>query len=169
MGLTVNLAQQLQSERLRFPGMLPREILIWQNWLKLHEREYDRFDYNMRIGAGYDPGPTWPDYIRAMAVKNSQLRLDAVLWVQNLPTIVEVKDRCGASALGQLLTYEAVWLHDFPQGPAPKLVLVTNRLQLNMWPLIRKSGVHCDVVETDFSSLRPKLTGPGYTRRPTLT
>ena len=98
------LAQRMQADRLRFPGMLPREILIFKTWLAQHEAEYDRFDYNFRIGAGQDPGPTWPDYIRKCAIENSQLRIDALAWKANAPTIIEVKDRAGASALGQLLT-----------------------------------------------------------------
>jgi hypothetical protein len=164
--LTVTPAITMQQDRLRFPGMLPREILIFKNWLKLHEAEYDRFDYNFRIGAGSDPGPTWPDEIRRCAIMNTQLRLDAVAWKGNAPTIIEVKDRAGASAIGQLVTYEAVWIKDNPQGPAPQCILVTNRLQLNMGPVIQKAGLRCDVVECDFTSLKTSLTAPGYVKAP---
>lgn len=164
--LTITPAQTMQADRLTFPGMLPREILIFKNWLKLYETLYDRFDYNMRIGAGQDPGPTWPDYVRQCAIVNSQLRLDAVAWKGAQPTLIEVKDRAGASALGQLLTYEAVWLRDFPNGPAPALILVTNRIQLNMGPLITKAGVTLAMVPTDFTSLSPSMVNPGYTKAP---
>lgn len=167
--LTITPAITMQQDRLSFPGMLPREILIFKNWLTLHETEYDRFDYNTRIGSGVDPGPTWPDYVRQCAVMNSQLRLDAVAWKGSNPTLIEVKDRAGASALGQLLTYEAVWLRDFPTGPPPLLILVTNRIQVNMGPLITKAGVRLDVVPTDFSSLKPSLNAPNYTAPPTGT
>jgi hypothetical protein len=162
--LTITPAITMQADRLRFPGMLPREILIFKNWLTAHEAEYDSFDYNKRIGAGQDPGPTWPDYVRQCAIANTQLRIDAVAYKAGVPTLIEVKDRAGASALGQILTYEAVWLKDYPQGPAPLLILVTNRIQLNMGPLIQKSGVRLDVVPTDFSSLKPGLYAPGYTK-----
>jgi hypothetical protein len=160
------LAQKMQADRMKFPGMLPREILIFKNWLTQHEAEYDRFDYNFRIGAGVDPGPTWPDYVRQCAIQNTQLRIDAVAWKANAPTIIEVKDRAGASAIGQLATYEAVWIKDNPQGPAPVCILVTNRLQVNMAAVLQKSGFRCDVVLTDFSSLKPTLTSPGYTAPP---
>jgi hypothetical protein len=155
-------AQTLQAERLKFPGMLPREIIIWRNWCKLHEAEYDRFDYNTRIGSGHDPGPSWPDEIRRMAVANTQLRIDAVAWKGDTPTLLEVKDRAGASAVGQILTYEAVWLQDFPQGPPPLLIMVTNRLQNNIMPLVKKANIRLDLVLADFSELRPKPFVPGY-------
>lgn len=164
--LTITPAITLQQDRLRFPGMLPREILIWRNWLKVHEAEYDSFDYNYRIGTGQDPGPTWPDNIRKCAIVNTQLRLDALAWKGSQPTIIEVKDRLGASGIGQLVTYEAVWIKEHPQGPPPLCILVTNRLQDNMAPVIQKAGLRCDVVETDFSSLKPALTAPGYTKTP---
>lgn len=162
MGDNNNLALRLQSERMKFPGMLPREILIFRNWLQMHESEYDRFDYNMRIGSGIDPGPTWPDYVRQSAIKNSQLRIDAVAWKGTQATIIEVKDRAGASAIGQILTYEAAWTKDNPGTPVPKLLLVTNRLQHNMLPVLLKSGVAWEQVPTDFSSLARPVPVSGW-------
>lgn len=158
----MNLAKRMQSERTKFPGMLPREILIFKNWLAMHETEYDRFDYNVRIGAGVDPGPTWPDYVRQQAIANTQLRIDAVAWKGAAPTIIEVKDRAGASAIGQIVTYEAVWLKDNPAAPAPNLLLVTNRLQHNTLPVLLKAGIAFEQVPTDFSSLASPAPVPGW-------
>lgn len=152
----------MQQDRLSFPGMLPREILIFKNWLKLHEGEYDRFDYNVRIGAGVDPGPTWPDSVRKQAIANSQLRIDSVAWKGTTPTIIEVKDRAGASAIGQLVTYEAVWIKDNPGTPAPVLLMVTNRIQHNMLPVLAKAGIGLAQVATDFSSLARPLPATGW-------
>jgi len=50
------VAQLLQSERFKYPGLLPREIIVLRAWLRLREKDYDRFDYNVRIGTGFDPG-----------------------------------------------------------------------------------------------------------------
>lgn len=161
-GITTNLAKRMQSERAKFPGMLPREILIFKNWLKLHEWEYDRLDYNTRIGSGNDPGPTWPDYVRQQAIANTQLRIDAIAWKGNEPTLIEVKDRAGAAAIGQIVTYEAVWLKDNPGSPPPKLLIVTNRIQHNILPVLQKAGVGLDQVPTDFSSLAAPPFVPGY-------
>lgn len=147
---------------MNYPGLLPREVLLLREWLKLHEQEYDRFDYNVRIGAGVDPGPGWPQEIRSMAIQNTQLRVDAVGWSGLQPTIIEVKDRAGASAVGQLVTYEAVWEKDQLSALPPKLLLITNRVQQNILPLIAKSGINLQVVQADFSILRPKPYYPGY-------
>lgn len=157
-------AIKLQSERLSYPGLQPREIIIWREWLKLHEREYTRFDYNVRIGKGYDPGPGWPEETRRMAIMNTQLRVDAVGYQGAAPTLFEVKDRGGLSAVGQLVGYEAVWLEDRLSAIAPKLALVTNRIQPNIVPLLNKNSITLYAVPADFSELRVLPFFPGYKR-----
>src|SRR5574337_867211 len=131
-----NVAQLLQSERLKWPGMLPAEVLIFKGWLTQYGANYDRVDGNVRIGAGFDPGASWPEEQRRNALLNTKLRIDAVAYQGTKPTLIEVKRNAGASALGQLLTYEAVWRKDFPGTSDPGLALVTDRMQDNMMPLI---------------------------------
>lgn len=148
-----NLSQTLQSERVRFPGLLPEEILVLRAWLTLNQQNYDRFDYNMRIGQGTDPGPTFSDAVRKQAIANTQLRIDAVAWQGNTPTIIEVKRRATASNVGQILTYQSVWEQEFPAGPAPILRLVCNTFSQHILPRVKASNINLDVVAVDFSGL----------------
>ena len=146
---------------LRFPGMLPHEGLLLHRWLELHASEYDSFDYNVRIGAGYDPGPTWPETTRRMAIMNSQLRTDAVARKGNQVTLIEVKYLAGPSAVGQLLTYDAIWAGDFPSEPLPKLILVAYRFKPNIQPLLDKARIRLDLIDVDFGNLpRPPYFFP---------
>ena len=151
--LPTTVAQILQSQRLRYPGMLPREILIFRNWLGLHEREYDSFDYNQRIGSDLDPGPGWDASMRAMAIANSKKRIDAVGWKGSQATLIEVKDRAGAAALGQLLTYMPLWSTAHADLPPAKMLLVSNRLQPDIGVVAQFWGVSVNVVVADFSIL----------------
>jgi hypothetical protein len=153
MGFAPTPAQTLQSERFAYPGMLPREIIIFRAWLKIHEREYDRFTYNERVGPGHDPGPGWPENLRVMAISNSQKRVDAVAWSGNLPTLIEVKDRAGASSIGQLLAYYPLWNMEHPQLPPAQLLLVTNRIQTGIDIPCQFHGIRLDIVSADFSQL----------------
>jgi hypothetical protein len=161
MSQTITPAQLLAQDRMRWPGMLPAEILIWREWMKAHGGENDSYEGNIRIGAGHDPGPTWPDYIRKMAIQNTQLRIDAVGYKGLGVTLYEVKRRAGASAVGQLLTYDAVWQQDHPGAPPPGLVLVTNQAQANVVPLLTKAGIRLDLVPVDFSLLATGTYYPG--------
>jgi len=146
-------AQRLLADRLRFPGLLPREVLILREWLRTHEREYDAWDFNVRVGAGMDPGPTFDDNIRKMALDVTRKRIDAVAVKGDSATLIEVKDRAGASAIGQLLTYLPLFRAAFPQYTTVTAMLLTNRLAPDLLPVIQATGIILAVVEVDFSSL----------------
>jgi hypothetical protein len=148
-------AQRLESERATYPAMQVDEILVWRNWLQLHQAEYDRFDYNVRIGTGVDPGPAFPQNIRDMAIAIRSLRLDAVGWSGAQPTIFEVKRRAGPENVGQLLTYRAVWEQQQLSAAAPALVLVASDLISHILPVVQQSGISLVIVPTDFSFLSP--------------
>jgi hypothetical protein len=154
MSLVPTPAQLLQSDRIKFPGLLPREILVLRSWLRLHEAEYDRFDFNLRLGAGFDPGPTFPDNIRKMAIANTQKRVDAVAYNGMEVTLIEVKDRAGFSAIGQLVGYFHMWRAAHPTESTPKLLLVCNRTAEDIGLVLAGQRIELALVEADFSVLR---------------
>jgi hypothetical protein len=147
-------AQRLQADRLKFPGLLPEETLVLRAWLVLHESEYDRFDYNMRIGQGIDPGPAYTPEVRKQNIDNTQLRIDAVAFKGQQATIIEVKRRATASNVGQLLTYDSVWRKQFTGQPSPILRLVVNTFSHHILARVTEAGIHLDVVQVDFSGLK---------------
>lgn len=132
------------------------EILVWRAWLQLHQAEYDRFDYNIRLGTDVDPGPDFPDNIRKAAIALNSLRVDAVGYQGAQPTIFEVKRRAGPQNIGQLLTYRHLWVATFPTSPAPQLVLVFNTLSQHILGVASASGIQLSQVDVDFSSLAPQ-------------
>jgi hypothetical protein len=143
----------MEADRLKYPGMLPDEILVLRAWLTLHQTEYDSFDYNVRIGAGTDPGPAYSPEVRKQAVMNTQLRLDVVAYKHEFPTIIEVKRRAGPSNVGQLLTYDAVWRNDYKTLPAPKLMLLCADYSPHILPAVQNTGIDLQLVQVDFSGL----------------
>jgi hypothetical protein len=176
-------AQRLEVERHKFPGMAPREVLIYRAWLRLHQGEYERFDYNVRVGSGTDPGVAFPQTYREQYIFNTQKRIDAIAW-RNVPSalrllgddptaifevarsgaqpyILEVKDKATASSMSQLLTYKVLWPATFPGTPAPVLVLITNRVSPDMPMVLDASGIRLDQVgDVDFSILSLKAGPP---------
>lgn len=147
-------AQLLQSDRLRFPGLLPREVLVLRAWLKQHQSEYERFDYNVRLGDGFDPGPTFPDDVRRMARINTQKRVDAIGYKGSQATVIEVKDRAGFSAIGQIVGYYALYVKQNPASPAPLMLMVCNRFAPDILPVLQHQNIGLNVVEVDFGILR---------------
>jgi hypothetical protein len=156
-------AQRLESERAKFPAMQVDEILVWRNWLQIHEKEYQRFDYNARLGIAVDPGPDFPDYVRKAAIASRSLRIDAVGYQGDLPTIFEVKRRAGLQNVGQLFGYFHMWQAQQLSAQAPLLVLVCADFSQHILPATSAAGIRIDVVPTNFSFLSPhaaKRTAP---------
>ncbi len=151
------VAQRLLADRERFPSMIPGEIVIFRGWLRLHEKEYDRFEFAVRIGKGEDPGPTFGKNLREMWINNTRLRLDAVAYRGTDPTIIEVKDDAGAAAVGQLLTYKRVWIDEQRSIVPPKLILVTRTFSVNILPIIGETGIRLDQVTVSSDEMRKAL------------
>lgn len=174
-------AQRLESERAKFPAMQVDEILVWRNWLKLHESEWqtlppswiakragdvgavpqptDKFDYNVRLGVNLDPGPDFPDNIRRAAIAARSLRVDAVGFTADTPTLFEVKRRAGPQNVGQLLTYLHLWQSSGLTTAAPALRLVCSDFSQHILPVAQASNIQIDLVPTDFSFLSPRSIG----------
>lgn len=149
-------AQRLESDRAKYPAMQVDEILVWRAWLALHQGEYDRFDYNVRLGTDVDPGPNFPDNIRKAAIALNSLRVDAVGWIGQFATIFEVKRRAGPQNIGQLLTYKHLWTAAHLSTAVPDLVLVFNTLSQHILGVAGASGIQLSQVDVDFSSLAPQ-------------
>lgn len=108
----------------KIAGLRPLEAAVFRRWYAKFGDRFDRFDYNVRIGSGRDPGPEYSEAIRRDAVMSSQLRMDAVGWRGDRPTLIEVKHYALANAVPQLALYAAVWHKDKPELPAATLLLV---------------------------------------------
>lgn len=130
----------------RFRGMRPREAQVLRLWLQDHQGEYERYEFNVRVGAGVDPGAAFPDNIRRMAVANSQKRIDAVAWNGQQPTIIEVKDFAIQLAIAQVTEYAAVWKLQHAGGPAPLLLIVCSNHEAGFLQRAADAGVQVNVL-----------------------
>lgn len=148
-------AQRLEADRAKFPAMQVDEILVWRNWLTQNQQNYDRFQYNVLLGLNVDPGPDFPDYVRQAAIQTRSLRIDAVGWKGDQPTIFEVKRRAGPENVGQLLVYLHMWRAQSMSAADPILALVCSALTGHIVPAVQASGIQLYVVPTSFSFLSP--------------
>lgn len=147
-------AQRLESDRFKYPGMAPREVLIWRKWLEAHQSQYTAWAYNVHIGNGLDPGAPYPQVYRDQYIFNTQKRADAVAYQGVTPFVFEVKARATASSMSQLLAYKTLWPITFPGTPQPHLVLVAGGLAADMPLVLDSLGIRLDLVEgVDFSVL----------------
>lgn len=68
-------------------------------------------------------------------------RLDVLCFVDQRPRIIEVKQRAGLSAVGQLIGYRDLYNRQFPEQPIPEMFLVTDILQPDMKPILLQSNI----------------------------
>jgi len=169
------VAQRLESDLLKYPGMMADETLVWRTWAALHQQEYDRFDHNIRLGEGNDPGPQYLPQVRRAMILNTQIRIDSVGWkgIDNtqLPAaitspqqvydlfpsaeseIMEVKRRATLSAIGEILGHFHAWVAEFPDQPHPLLRLVCVSYANTILPAVAAQGITLDTVQVNFSIL----------------
>ena len=137
------------SERSKYPGLMPLEVAVLREWLRLHQSEFDSFDYNVRVGVGSDPGPTYSQTMRDMAVSITQKRIDAIGWKSNQATLIEVKKRATLAAVGQILSYNVLFKQAYPLAPDPQLLLVASTFDADVYPVLQAHGVPWALVAFD--------------------
>lgn len=170
-----NPAQRFEADLLSYPGMLVDETVVWRAWALIHQNEFDRFDHNIRLGPAREPGPGLLPQVRKAEMLNSQMRVDSVGWKGIDPrmfqgpaitpaeiyalfpsaeaTIFEVKRRATLAAYGEIMGYNHAWQEEFPNQPAPFLVIICTEYASTIIPATRASKVTIDLVTANFSIL----------------
>ncbi len=115
-----------------FPHLLPVDILVWERFLDQFGKAYSKFDYDVRVGDGRDPGDIVPDPIRAMAVKLSQRRIDAVGHTPDRLDVIEITTDAGLTAIGQLEAYPRLYQAKFHPTTPIRPVLVCESIQTDL-------------------------------------
>jgi hypothetical protein len=97
------------------PALTPLESAIAIAWLREHIDEYDSVEFNVRLGSGIELPPGTAAEVALWARLATTKRADMILLSGRDATIVEVKIRIGASALGQLLLYRKLYIAAHPE------------------------------------------------------
>lgn len=134
------------ERRHKYPHMLGEDVPVWERFIGAFPDRFDSVDYDWRVGTGVLPDPGWDEATARMARMLSQKRIDVIGWVGESPTIIEVKDRCGLSALGQIRGYRALFRRDFPDLGDPAILIVCGRLDRDDRAVLAAEGVPVEVV-----------------------
>jgi len=116
----------------RYSHILEPDRTLFQTWLESNPYKYINLDFDVRVGAGRDPGPDFPPDIRRMAIHLSQRRIDCVAHTLTQIHIIEVTYSAGLTSLGQLIAY-------------PQLYVATYRPTLPVIPILVCHDFQTDV------------------------
>lgn len=111
-----------------FPHLLPLDIEIWEAFLAERGDLYFRFEYDVRVGHGRDPGPSVGRDIQQMAIGLSQRRIDAVGFQMNQITIIEITARADLKCLGQVTAYPVLYQEKFQPTDIIRTLIVAGEL-----------------------------------------
>jgi hypothetical protein len=112
--------------------MLPPDIPVWEAFLKANPNLFEEIYYDVRVGGVY-PGPEYGDEkMRLMFWQNTAKRLDALGVLKDEIWIIEVADKPGLRAVGQLQTYVALWFEDPKIAKPVKPVLVCTAIDADL-------------------------------------
>lgn len=126
-------------------GLTPVESAIAKAWLDEHWREYETVNFNVRLGEGIKLPPGSPDYMQRFARAATAKRADMILTNGQVATIVEVKIRIGASALGQLLTYQTLLHVEHPDFTEIKLIAAGSTIESDVQAILQSHGITVEV------------------------
>lgn len=114
-------------------------------WLKAHWREWDRAAFNVTMGPGAEVPAGAEDYVQQWVATTTTQRADIIVYSGNTAAIVELKQRIGGGALGQLLTYRYLLQIDNPALLQVYLIAAGTSIQAGITEFFRSQGVQVEL------------------------
>lgn len=130
----------------RPPHMAAADLPLWREWIHSHHHHFDALFFDAALGTAPDPGPEQPENYRYAWIRLNRYRADVIAVSPTGWTIIEVRPRAGASAIGALLTYRQAWFLDPPDDRPVTLILVTDQVRPEIAALARQSGILVQLV-----------------------
>jgi len=122
------------------------EVYLWTNWLDQHIDEYFGYTYDVHVGSPAQIPHDWPDWIKRDVDALSQKRIDVVMEDHSNIYVVEIKERANLECLGRVLSYRYLYIEAFNPTKPVQLVLVTDKPDPDLRPIIDSLGIRLFVV-----------------------
>lgn len=113
-----------EINRVKYPHMNLEEIAIWKLFLRKYGNKYDRFKYDVHVGKGCGAVPGYSRKDQEMFIRLTQKRIDVVAFKRGAAFIVEIKNRAGLSAIGQLIAYKRLYQEKYGRFSVSGLAIV---------------------------------------------
>jgi hypothetical protein len=107
-----------------YPERTTNESHVIRDFLNAHGADFEQIGFSVRVGQALKPDPTHLIGVQKSTIYSSRKRIDVVGVTNGVVTLVEAKTRIEPSALGQILTYRELWMHDNPGADQPHLAVI---------------------------------------------
>lgn len=111
-----------------FVHMMPKDIPPFCTYVFTPEGQgYTSWEFDVIVGDPDDPGPFFPMAQRQQSLYVGALKIDAIAWLYNTPTLIECKPDATLSAIGQIESY-ALW-YEILYGIYPRKMIVCESMR----------------------------------------
>lgn len=121
------------------------ENAVAKAYLAKHANDFDRVELNVGLGPGITLPWDAPAWVQKSATAGTRSRADMILYRGDYATIVEVKDRIYAAAMGQLLSYWHLLRDDNPKLLTIYKVAAGQSIQDGITPTLHTYGVEVEL------------------------
>ncbi len=126
----------------KYPGMRPADVWIWERFIDQAPKMFATVQYDVHIG---DPctDQIAHDAMRASgSFEVSQWCVDVIAIQNKVPWIIEIKPDARAQAIGQVLAYRALLMHEGRVSTNSHMLIITD----NASPITKKAAELLDVL-----------------------
>ena len=116
----------------KYPHMRQWESQIMEKYHKLYPNKGE-WSYDVHLKVRQNPAPELEsESLVELYNQATAKRIDAVCETQGVIFVIEIKDRLRPSALGQALTYKALYEEQFAPSKPVEAVILTEYTDLDM-------------------------------------
>lgn len=130
----------------RPPHMLQEDIPVWYRFLEREGPAFAALYYDVLLGGPWLSPEEERDPLKKGWRANLAKRADAVAELSDELWIIEVALDPGLRSAGQLITYLALWNEDPKSPKAPRMILVSERLDPDLGAALGPLGVIIHIV-----------------------
>lgn len=128
------------------PHMLSVDIPVWYRFLNVYGEQFISLYYDCFLGGPVLTAEEEKDPMKRMWRANISKRPDAIAETRDEVWLIEVSDNPGMRAIGQLHTYQTLWLEDPKIAKIEKMILVCDRLDTDIGAACGKFGFQVYIV-----------------------
>lgn len=125
----------------RYPHMMPEDIIIWRRFIENGIRLPDEVWYDVRVGEAMEVESGQPEWMKRFAEYSTRKRIDVIGRKGFDWFIIECKPRAGIVALGQAVYYAWAFEREYRPPGRVLAVIVTDVVDPDVRPLFDQAGV----------------------------
>jgi hypothetical protein len=123
------------------PHMLKQDIPVWWRFLDQEGQRFKALYYDSYLGGAYVKPADENDPLKVMWRANTAKRTDAIAELAKEIWLIEVSDYPGMRAIGQLITYQTLWIEDPKINKIERLCIVCTRIDTDIAAAAAKIGI----------------------------